>query len=92
MDNPIFWVHAPVHPEVFGDARGSAGAFTPLQGVSSKGHDRFNGQGCCQGEGIHPRRAMEREEIAAAGWRERKRRERRAPTTCGCTGALPVVE
>jgi len=30
---------------------------------------------------------MEQEEIAAADWRERKRRERRAPTTCGCTGS-----
>jgi len=29
---------------------------------------------------------MEREEIAAADGHERKRRERRAPTTCGCTG------
>jgi len=60
-------------------------AFTPLQGVSSKGHGSFNGQGCCQGEGIHPGRAMEREEIAAADGLERKRRERRAPTTCGGT-------
>jgi len=29
---------------------------------------------------------MEREEIAAAHWRERKRREQRAPTTCGSAG------
>ncbi|MBM3823436.1 MAG: hypothetical protein FJ404_11205 [Verrucomicrobia bacterium] len=36
---------------------------------------------------IAPRKrwAMEREEIAAADGRERKRRERRAPTPCGCT-------
>jgi len=33
---------------------------------------------------------MEREEIAAADGRERRRRERRAPTTCGCTGQSSV--
>jgi len=66
-------------------------AFTPLQGVSSKGHGKLNMQGCCQGEGIHPGRAMEREEIAAAGWLERKRRERRAPTRCGCTEAVACM-
>jgi len=60
-------------------------AFTPPQGMSSKGHGRFKGQGCCQSESIHPWRAMEREEIAAADWRARKRRERRAPTACGNT-------
>jgi len=30
---------------------------------------------------------MKREEIAAADGRERKRRDRRAPTPCGCTGS-----
>jgi len=65
-------------------------AFTPPQGLSSKGHGRFNEPGCCQGEGIHPGRAMEWEEIAAVDGRERKRRERRSPTNCGCAGTAAV--
>jgi len=47
--------------------------------------DDFDDAPFSQREGIHPGRAMEREEIAASDWRERKRLERRAPTTCGCT-------
>jgi len=33
---------------------------------------------------------MEWEEIAAAGWRERKRRERGVPTSSGCAGLTAV--
>jgi len=67
-------------------------AFTPLQGMFSKGHGEFNGQGFCQGEGIYSGRAMEREEIAAADGRERKRRERSARQpldACAGFGAGP---
>jgi len=50
------------------------------------GQGKFNGQGAARGEGIHPGRVMAwfGEEIAAAGWRERKRRERRIQPSCGC--------
>jgi len=48
---------------------------------------QVNERGCYQGRSRSPRAIHERENIAAADWRERKRRERRALTTCGCTAA-----
>jgi len=55
-----------------------------LRGVHAASGRIFKGAWPVQGarvesEGIYPGRAMEREEIAAANGRERKRRERRPP-------------